>query len=127
MAARQNPSGAGAAAPAAADGPSFEEALERLETIVQELEEGSLSLEQSIARYEEGMRLSRRLGQQLDQAEKRIERLAEGGPDGPVTEPMELENGEGGPAESPAARAAREPARANPRPPARPEADELPF
>ena len=36
-------------------GPGFEEALERLETIVEELEGGSLSLEQSIARYEEGV------------------------------------------------------------------------
>ena len=41
--------------------PSFEQALERLETIVEELEGGALSLEESIARYEEGMRLSRRL------------------------------------------------------------------
>ena len=76
---------AGSPAPAAAeDEPSFENALERLETIVEELEGGSLTLEQSLARYEEGMRLSRRLTQTLDQAEKRIERLVEedgGGPD----------------------------------------------
>jgi exodeoxyribonuclease VII small subunit len=63
--------------PAEEEAPSFEVALERLETIVEELEGGSLSLEESIARYEEGMRLSRRLTQTLDQAEQRIERLVE--------------------------------------------------
>ena len=68
-----------AAAAGADDETSFEEALERLETIVEELEAGSLSLDQSLARYEEGMRLSRRLTRTLDQAEKRIERLVEEG------------------------------------------------
>ncbi len=87
----------GAPAPGAADepaaGPSFEEAIERLETIVEELEGGALTLEESIARYEEGIRLSKRLGQTLDEAEKRIERLMEPAPGGdtPGTAPMELE------------------------------------
>jgi len=72
--------------------PSFEQALERLEGIVQELESGQLSLEESIARYEEGMKLSRRLTQTLEEAEKRIERLVESG--GRVsTEPMSAEPG----------------------------------
>lgn len=79
---------AGATATAEAE-PSFEEALERLETIVEELEAGSLSLEQSLARYEEGMRLSRRLTQTLDQAEKRIERLVEGEGGEPTTREFE--------------------------------------
>jgi exodeoxyribonuclease VII small subunit len=77
--------------PAASEegGPTFEEALERLETIVEELEGGALSLEESLGRYEEGVKLSRRLTQTLDQAEKRIERLVED--DGePTTTPMEL-------------------------------------
>lgn len=68
----------------------FEDALERLETIVDELEGGELSLEESLARYEEGIRLSRRLTQALDTAEKRIERLVEGA-DEPVTEPFTAE------------------------------------
>jgi len=85
--------------PVAGDAPdpaslSFEAAIERLQTIVEELEGGSLSLEDSIARYEEGVKLSRRLTQTLDEAEKRIERLAEGAGGEPVTAPMELE-GEG--------------------------------
>ncbi len=73
--------------------PSFEAAIERLETIVEELESGSLSLEESIARYEEGMRLSKQLTRTLDEAEKRIERLTgEAGEGGePRTEPMEID------------------------------------
>jgi len=69
--------------------PSFEDALKRLETIVEELESGELSLEDSIARYEEGMKLSRRLTQTLDEAEKRIERLVENADGTTDTEPME--------------------------------------
>ncbi len=70
---------------------SFEEAMERLQAIVEDLEGGTLSLEESIARYEEGVKLSRRLTQTLDEAEKRIERLAESAGGEPVTEPMELD------------------------------------
>ncbi len=64
--------------------PSFEQALERLEIIVEELESGSLSLEDSIARYEGGIKLSQRLTVTLNEAEKRIERLLET-PSGEVT------------------------------------------
>jgi len=70
---------------------SFEQALERLETIVEELESGELSLEQSLARYEEGVRLSQRLTQTLDDAEKRIERLVEDEGRPPTTRPLEPE------------------------------------
>lgn len=66
----------------------FEASLERLEVIVEELEGGQLTLEESLARYEEGVRLSKRLTQTLDQAEQRIERLNdEGAP--PGTQPLE--------------------------------------
>lgn len=70
---------------------NFEESMKRLETIVEELEGGELSLEDSIARYEEGVKLSRRLTQTLDEAEKRIERLVERDGGEIDTEPMELE------------------------------------
>lgn len=69
----------------------FEESLERLETLVEELEAGTLTLEDSIARYEEGMRLSRRLTQTLAEAEKRIERLIATERGEPTTRPMDLE------------------------------------
>jgi exodeoxyribonuclease VII small subunit len=68
----------------------FEQSMKRLETIVEELEAGELSLEDSIARYEEGIQLSRRLTKVLDESEKRIERLVEKEGQAPATEPMEL-------------------------------------
>ena len=61
------------AAPAEALG--FEEALKRLTAIVERLESGELSLEQSLALFEEGTRLSRTSQAQLDAAEKRVEEL----------------------------------------------------
>ncbi len=73
----------------------FEQSLERLETIVEDLEGGELSLEDSLRRYEEGIRLSRRLNTTLDAAEQRIERLVEGAAgEPPHTEPMDLEEKE---------------------------------
>ena len=78
--------------------PSFEAALERLESVVEELESGSLTLEESLARYEEGVRLSRRLTLTLDEAEKRIERLVETDDRTPPrTAPMELDLKNNGP------------------------------
>jgi exodeoxyribonuclease VII small subunit len=65
------------AAPAspATEAPGFEEALKRLTAIVERLESGDLSLEQSLALFEEGTRLSRTSQAQLDAAEKRVEEL----------------------------------------------------
>lgn len=83
-----------ARAEAAADAPlDFEQSMKRLETIVEELESGQLSLEDSITRYEEGIQLSRRLQKVLDESEKRIERLVEKEGAAPSTEPMELSAG----------------------------------
>lgn len=53
----------------------FEEALKRLTAIVERLESGDLSLEQSLSLFEEGTRLSRSSQAQLDSAEKRVEEL----------------------------------------------------
>lgn len=53
----------------------FEEALSRLETIVKDLERGDLTLESSLTRYEEGVRLARFCAGKLEEAEKRIEVL----------------------------------------------------
>lgn len=69
---------------------SFEQALQRLEEVVRELEGGDLSLEQALALFQEGVALARRCGIQLDQAEARIEKLLEA--DGQVmTVPFEQE------------------------------------
>ncbi len=50
----------------------YEEAMERLEEIVKELENGSLSLEKSIELYEEGTKLSVFCNSCLDKAELKI-------------------------------------------------------
>lgn len=56
---------------------SFEQALQRLEEVVRELEGGDLSLEQALTLFQEGVALARQCGTQLDQAEARIEQLLE--------------------------------------------------
>jgi exodeoxyribonuclease VII small subunit len=53
----------------------FEDALQRLERIVDELEGGNLGLEESLKVFEEGVGLARRCAKYLDEAEKRIELL----------------------------------------------------
>ena len=64
-----------APAPPEPEAPGFEEALKRLTAIVERLESGELSLEQSLSLFEEGTRLSRTSQAQLDAAEKRVEEL----------------------------------------------------
>ncbi len=56
----------------------FEGALSRLEDLVGELERGELSLEDSLRRFEEGVRLVRRCSERLKSAELRIRQLEEG-------------------------------------------------
>lgn len=55
--------------------PSFETALERLEHIVKTLEGGELPLDDALALFEEGIRLSRFCHGKLEQAERRVEIL----------------------------------------------------
>jgi exodeoxyribonuclease VII small subunit len=57
------------------EAPSFEAALERLEAIVQRLEKGDLTLEDSLKLYEEGIGLSRLCHAKLEEAEGKIEAL----------------------------------------------------
>ena len=59
----------------------FEEALSKLEQIVQQLETGALPLEESLAKFEEGMRLSKICGDKLAEVEGKIEVLVKR-PDG---------------------------------------------
>lgn len=58
--------------------PSFDDGLDRLEALVQQLEAGSLSLEDALARYEEGIQLSQALQGQLNEAQRRVEVLKQG-------------------------------------------------
>jgi exodeoxyribonuclease VII small subunit len=53
----------------------FEDALQRLELLVDQLEAGNLALEESLKVFEEGVGLARRCAKYLDEAEKRIEIL----------------------------------------------------
>jgi exodeoxyribonuclease VII small subunit len=61
--------------------PTFEASLEELERIVKELEKGDLPLEQSLALFENGMRLSGDCKRQLEEAESRVEILMKKGAD----------------------------------------------
>jgi len=54
---------------------SFEEALKKLESVVEQLESEDVSLEESIALYEEGMKLSSYCTDTLEQAKQRIEKV----------------------------------------------------
>jgi len=57
---------------------SFEEAFERLQAAIQELEEGGLTLEASIEQFDLGMRLANLCTNMLDRAELRVNRLMAG-------------------------------------------------
>ena len=73
-----------------ADNVTFEQALAELEQIVRELEDGQTGLEESLARYEQGVGLLKRCYAQLRQAEQRIVLVTGEGADGqPVTRPFE--------------------------------------
>lgn len=56
---------------------TFEEALKKLEAIIGELEDGEVTLEDSVALYEEGMKLSKFCSEVLERAELRIEKVNE--------------------------------------------------
>lgn len=51
---------------------SFEDQIESLEKIVAELEKGDLSLDESVAKFEEGIKISKECNKILEDAEKKI-------------------------------------------------------
>jgi exodeoxyribonuclease VII small subunit len=57
---------------------SFEEHLTQLETVVERLERGDLTLDESVRLFEEGMKLSAACKQELEQAEGRVQVLVDG-------------------------------------------------
>lgn len=73
---------------------TFEDALARLEKIVDQLEAGSLGLQESLQIFEEGVRLARHCARYLDEAEKRIELLMRDEHGVLRTEPFALEREE---------------------------------
>jgi len=80
MASKQSEKKDGGPPVTTADG--FEALYGRLEEAVTKLEQGGLSLEESLSLYEEGMNLARRCQELLQQAELRITRLQESFTDG---------------------------------------------
>lgn len=85
----------------------FEEAMRRLDEIVRAMESGEIGVEESIAQYEEAMRLAAHCRQILDQAEQRIQQIqldAAGRPQlSPYEPPPEPENDATGGEEQPPA------------------------
>ena len=59
------------------DAMSFEEAIARLSELVEQLEQGSLPLEASVAAFEEGVRLTRHCEALLDAAEQKLHQLGD--------------------------------------------------
>ncbi len=77
----------------------FEAALARLEEIVRALDSGEAKLDESLALFEEGVKLVKLCSDKLDKAEQRVKILVRGD-DGSITEedfaPMKEESAEGG-------------------------------
>jgi exodeoxyribonuclease VII small subunit len=69
--------------------PSFEQALAELESLVETMEQGELSLEESLKSFERGVLLTRTCQQALKEAEQKIQILTENSPD---AEPEPFEN-----------------------------------
>jgi exodeoxyribonuclease VII small subunit len=57
--------------------PSFEEALQQLESLAEQIERGEIGLEESIKKYEEGMQLVKHCRTILAKAEHRLQQLQE--------------------------------------------------
>lgn len=70
---------------------SFEDALEQLEDIVRELEEGAGELDVSIKAYERGAHLKRHCEAKLKEARQRVEQVVLGPEGTPGLEPVELD------------------------------------
>ena len=58
---------------------NFEESMKKLESIVTELETSNLSLDESVSKFEEGMKLSKQCNKMLEEAEKKITILVKDG------------------------------------------------
>jgi exodeoxyribonuclease VII small subunit len=72
------------------EGPSFEQALAELEQILRDLEDGTTTLEESLARYERGVGLLKTCYAQLQAAEQRITLLTGVDADGkPALQPFD--------------------------------------
>lgn len=69
--------------------PTFEGAIERLETIVEQMEADKMPLEELLVRYEEGLKLVKLCSEKLTDAERRIEIITRGAGGKPVVTEFE--------------------------------------
>ena len=74
------------------DALGFDELIDSLRAVVARLEEGKLTLEESLEAYEQGVGLARRGHTLLDNVEKRVEVLVRGA-DGDGVEPLDGDTG----------------------------------
>ncbi|MGI8437024.1 MAG: exodeoxyribonuclease VII small subunit [Chthoniobacterales bacterium] len=72
-----------------APAPNFEQAMDRLEAIVEQMESGKMQLEELIVRYEEGMKLVKTCQERLASAEQRIEMITRNHAGKPVVQPFD--------------------------------------
>ncbi len=70
--------------------PDFEAALEELETLVEAMETGDISLEESLAKFERGIALTRQCQQVLKQAEQKVQILMQENADPEPFEPASV-------------------------------------
>ena len=68
---------------------TFEQMMGRLQGLVDKLEEGNLTLDESIRSFEEGMDLVKKCTEVLDRAEERIQKLTRDTSGKPVTSPLD--------------------------------------
>jgi exodeoxyribonuclease VII small subunit len=73
---------------------SFEKALKDLEKIVEQLEKAGLSLNESLALFENGVKLAKFLREELEKAEKKVDILLKDEKGEVKNEPFELESEE---------------------------------
>ena len=71
---------------------SFEQAMEQLEKIVEELEAGDLPLDKAMQKFEEGMELTRFCTRKLDETEKKINLLLRDKAGKTVEQPMQSDD-----------------------------------
>ena len=54
---------------------TFEQAMEQLESIVENLEDGALSLDDTLKQFEQGMKLAKTCNEKLNKAEQKLKKL----------------------------------------------------
>jgi len=72
--------------------PQLEESLDNLEALVERMESGEMTLEESLRAFEEGVKLTRQCQQALSRAEQKVQILLEQAPD---AEPAPFETPDG--------------------------------